>query len=104
MVNLSEMSADPVGPDSGDSRSSGQHLATVSHGGRFWDVYLEFVEDVHRLDTCRALLCFSAADGEDEPVRTTTIIIEPSYEEAVARARRFEEHHLVGLLRSSLPD
>lgn len=86
--------------------STGPHLATISHGGRFWDVYVEFTEDPRRHGTARALLCFSPADrGErEDPVRTTAIIIEPSREEAMARARTFEDHQLIGLLRSCLPE
>jgi hypothetical protein len=86
--------------------STGQHLATVSQGGRFWDVYVEFDDDPRRTDSFGARLCFSPADAEDgsEAVRTTTILIEPSYEEVLYRARAFESHQLVGLLRSCLPD
>ena len=85
--------------------TDGQHMATIGHEGRFWDVYLEFEDDPRRPESFRGLLCFFPADANEgeEPVRTTTIIIEPSYEEAVARARAFEDHQLVGLLRSSLP-
>ncbi|MBW3535036.1 MAG: hypothetical protein KY453_07455 [Gemmatimonadetes bacterium] len=96
----STRSPDPPSP------SSGQHLGMVSHEGRFWDVYLEFDDDPRRPDTSRARLCFSPSDlneGE-EPIRTATIIIEPSYEEAMRKARAFEDHHLVGLLRSARPD
>ncbi len=85
--------------------SSGQHLATVSHVGRFWDVYLEFEDDPRHLDRYRALLAYSPADraeGEDT-LRTIPIIVEPSYEEAVHRARNLEEHQLVAFLRSLLP-
>jgi len=86
--------------------SAGRHLATLSHEGRFWDVYLEFTDEPRSPDTCRARLCFSPADVDerDESKRTGTLIIEPSYEEAMARARQLDEHHLVGLLRSVLPD
>ena len=86
--------------------SQGQHLTTISHDGRFWDVYLEFDDDPRRPDSFRALLCFSAADREDEeePVRTATIIIEDSYEEAVAKARHFQDQQLSALLRSALPE
>jgi hypothetical protein len=89
-----------------DPPSTGPHLATVSHGGRFWDVYVEFAEHSRHPETWRALLCFSPADRSDgeESVRTAMIIIEDSYEEAMDRARRFEERQLVGLLRSCLPD
>ena len=41
---------------------------------------------------------------EGVPVRTTVIIIEESYEGAVARARGFDDRQLEGLLRSALPD
>lgn len=86
--------------------SDGSHLATISHGGRFWDVYLEFDDDPHRPESYRALLCFAPSDMNEgeSPVRTATIIIEPSYEEALAKARTFEDHQLSGLLRSCLPD
>ena len=86
--------------------SSGPHLASVSHAGRFWDVYVEFADDPRRPNAYRALLCFSPADRNDgeQPLRTTAIIVEPSYEEALARARALEEHQLVALLRSCLPD
>jgi hypothetical protein len=84
---------------------SGYHLATISHEGRFWDVYLEFDDDPRWPDTYRAMLCFfpgDPADGE-EPARTTTIIIEDSFEEAMRKAQAFENHQLQGLLRSVLP-
>lgn len=91
----------PAGPP-----SDGTHLATISHQGRFWDVYVEFVDDPRAQDTCRALLCFSPADQNqgEQALRTTTILVEPSYAEALARARAFEDHQLIGLLRSCLPD
>jgi len=86
--------------------SNGQHLATISHDGRFWEVYLEFNDDPRRPSNYRGLLCFSPADneGDDPALRTTAILIEDSYEEAVRKARAFEEHQLQGLLRSVLPD
>jgi hypothetical protein len=85
--------------------SSGQHLATVSHNGRFWDVYLEFEDDLRRPDAHRGLLVYSPADrAEGEKVlRTIPIIIEPSYEDAVRRAKDLEDHQLVAFLRSLLP-
>lgn len=84
----------------------GLHLATLAHGGRIWDAYLELVDDPHRPDTFRALLRFDSPDGgeADGAYRTGVIIVEPSYEEAVARARAFDERTLQGLLRSVLPD
>ena len=86
--------------------SPGQHLATISHDGRFWDVFVEFEQDPARAETYRALFCFSPSDlnAGERPTRTTTIIVESTYEEAIQKARNFEEHQLVGLLRSTLPD
>ncbi len=86
--------------------SRGEHVATVSHLGRFWDVFLEFADDPRRPDVFRGLLCFSPTDlNEGErAARTTAIIVESSYDAAVRKARGFEEHQLVGLLRSALPD
>jgi len=91
----------PVGPP-----SDGPHLATVSHLGHFWDVYIEIVDDPTRTDSVKGRLCFSSADDSSltGPVRTAPIIIEASYQEVIHKARAFEEHHLVGLLRSTLPD
>jgi len=91
----------PFGPP-----SDGPHLATVSHQGHFWDVYIEIVDDPTRTDSVQGRLCFSPADDTSlsGPVRTAAIIIEPSYQEVIHRARAFEEHQLVGLLRSTLPD
>lgn len=85
--------------------SSGHHLATIGHEGRFWDVYLEFEDDPRRPETYRGLLCFFPGDpGDDEAAaRTTTIIIENTFEEAMRKARELEDHQLQGLLRSVLP-
>lgn len=85
--------------------SESHHLATVPYEGRFWDVYLEFVDDPRRPDRCRGLLVFSAADGEEEeePARTTPIFIEDSFEKVLERARGLEQRDLVGFLRSVLP-
>lgn len=95
----------PRPPDAGPP-DQGHHLATVSHGGRFWDVYVEFDEDPSRQDSYGARLCFSPADSEEGvgSVRTATILIQPSYEEVLHRARTFEDHQLLGLLRSCLPE
>ena len=93
-------------PQEAPPPSDGPHVATISHGGRFWDVYVEFDDDPRHPETYRALLCFSPSDlneGES-PFRTAAIIIEPSYEEALAKARAFEDHQLAGLLRSCLPE
>ncbi len=83
-----------------------QHLATVGHEGRFWDVYMEFEDDPSQPRTCRARFRFDPADlNEGEtPAHTATIIIEPSYEDAMRKARSFADHQLVALLRSALPD
>jgi hypothetical protein len=77
------------------------HLATVSHEGRFWDVYLE-IQEAERRGPARGRLAFSAADGEQDPVRTAVIFIEPTEDEVLRRAREFDAHRLVGLLRSCL--
>lgn len=92
-------------PESEPSHSQGQHMATISHQGRFWEVYLEFDNDPTCPDSFRGLLSFFPADANDGEVavRTGTIIIENSYEEALAKARTFEEPQLAGLLRSCLP-
>ncbi len=85
--------------------SPGRHLATISHEGRFWDVYLEFEEDPRRPETHRALLCYFPGDPaeDEEGVRTATIIIEDSMEEAMHKARSMDDVQLQALLRSSLP-
>lgn len=83
--------------------TSGRHLATISHDGRFWDVFLEFADDPRRPASFRGLLCFCPVDLNDAeaPVRTTALIIEDSYEAAIAAAHRFGDHELQGLLRSA---
>ena len=86
--------------------SRGQHLATISYDGRFWDVFVEFEQDPASAETHRALICFSPSDLNDveRPTRTTTLIVESTYGEAIRKAQSFEEHQLVALLRSTLPD
>ena len=91
-------------PSRPTAASSGQHVSTISHDGRFWDVYLEFTNDPRQPSSYRGLLCFSPADGDTNARRTTTIIIEDSYEEALRKAQAMDEHQLQGLLRSVLPD
>lgn len=84
----------------------GIHIATLAHGGRIWDAFLEYDGDPHRPEVHRARIRFepaNPAEGEG-PVRTTVIIIEDSHEEAVARARGLDDRQLEGLLRSCLPD
>jgi len=99
------MNAAPPNP-SPPPPSSGHHLATISHEGRFWDVYVEFEDDPRRPTSFRALLCFFPGDpgDEEEASRTTVIIIENSYEDAMLKARGLDERQLQGLLRSVLPD
>lgn len=88
------------------SPSSGHHLATISHDGRFWDVFLEFEDDPRHPGTHRALLCYFPGDpGEEEgALRTGTLIIEESFEAAMQKARSLEEVQLQAILRSALPD
>ena len=85
--------------------SQGQHLATISHEGRFWEVHLEFEDDPRLPTSHRARFCFTPADMDEgeEPVRTATVIIEETFEEACRKARSFEEYQLQGFLRSTLP-
>jgi len=86
--------------------SQGLHVATIGHLGRFWDVFLELADDPRRPEAYRGLLCFSPSDRNEgeEAKRTTVIFVEPSYEAAVRKAKGLEEHQLLGLLRSVLPD
>lgn len=92
-------------PSADPPASPGSHLTTISHEGRFWEVYLEFEDETTASDTYRAALRFVPADQNDgeESLRTAAIIIEYSYEEAVAKARSFSDRQLAGLLRSLLP-
>lgn len=78
------------------------HLTTFAHEGRFWEVYLEFVEDSRHPDSVRARLRFvpTGQGGNEEPERTAVIIIEPTPEEAVLAARALDRHHLAAMLRS----
>ena len=91
-------------PASGSAPSL--HVATIAHDGRIWDAYLEFEPDLLRPTTYRAKLRFEppSSDGGPGPAETTVIIIEESYEDAVAKARSFDDRQLQGLLRSTLPD
>ncbi len=97
------MSATSV-PPAGEHASRGQHLATITHDGRFWDAYLE-LEEVTLPESHRGRLAFSPIDqGPEEAVlRTSTVIIEPSREAALRSADRLDTYHLVALLRSLLP-
>lgn len=82
--------------------STGVHLTTFTHEGRFWDVFLKVVEDPVDPDSCRARLCFLPTDrgDHDEPVQTAVVIIEPSYPEALEVARGYDRYHLSAMLRS----
>ncbi|MDA0327681.1 MAG: hypothetical protein O2958_01520 [Gemmatimonadetes bacterium] len=84
----------------------GLHVATIAHAGLIWDAYLDFENDLHRPTVFRGLLRFEPPTGDSgfAPARTTVIIIEASYEEAVGKARSFDDRQLQGLLRSALPD
>lgn len=84
---------------------SGSHLATISHDGRFWEVYLDFEDDHTHRTSHRGFLRFAPADGEaEDSVRTATILIEQTDQAVVAKARSLGDHMLVALLRSVLPD
>jgi hypothetical protein len=98
------MSAIPT--DSPRDANGGMHLATIAHDGLLWDAYLAFDDNPHAPTTFRARVRFNRA-GEDGPgsvTQTTVIIIEDSYEAAIAKARAFDSRQLEGLLRSALPD
>lgn len=84
----------------------GLHLATIAHEGVIWDAYLDFEEDDHRPATYRARVRFDPPTLADGPssTQTTVIIIEETYEEAVKRARLFDDRQLQNLLRSTLPE
>jgi hypothetical protein len=89
----------------------GLHIATIAHEGLIWDAYLDFEDDPRRPTSHRARFRFEPPTPEEEvedeggpaPAETTYIIIEDSYEEAVAKARSFDDRQLQGLLRSALP-
>lgn len=85
---------------------AGLHVATIAHGGLLWDAYLEFADDPRRPRSFRGRFRFERAgpDGAGVTAQTAVIIIEESYEEAVARARGMDDRQLEGLLRSALPD
>ena len=89
----------------GDSSGRGHHLATITHDGRFWDVYVELEDDAAHPGTHRGRIAFAPVDaGEgEESLRTADVIIEPSPEDALGSAQRLDTHHLVALLRSLLP-
>jgi hypothetical protein len=98
------MSASQPRPSAPDTH--GLHLATIAHEGLIWDAYLDLENDLHRPTSFRGLLRFEPPAGNEgpEPTQTGMIIIEVSHEEAVAKARSFDDRQLQGLLRSALPD
>ena len=83
----------------------GLHVATIAHDGLLWEAYLELADDPRRPRSFRGRLRFERAgsDGAAVAHQTAVIIIEDSYEEAVARARGMDDRQLEGLLRSVLP-
>ena len=93
-------------PQHSQDPAPGLHVATIAHDGVICDAYLDFQNDLHRPTTYRGLIRFEPPSGQDGPpsTQTTVIIIEDSYEEAVAKARSFDDRQLQGLLRSTLPE
>jgi hypothetical protein len=85
---------------------AGLHIATIAHGGLLWEAFLVLADDARRPGSARGRLRFERT-GPDvvlQTAETTVIIIEESYEEAVAKARIMDDRQLEGLLRSALPD
>ena len=103
---MSGDSLPPQGPpqDPTPPAPRGQHLTTLSHEGRFWDAYLEFDDGPSRPDAYRARFVFSPGDPGDREglAKTAFIIIEPTFEAAVRKARSFTDRQLADLLRSCL--
>ena len=97
---VSSMTLTPSNP------RQGVHVATIAHQGSIWDVYLDLEGHVHPATAHRASLRFEPPTGSEEQrsASTTVLIIEDSYEEAIAKARSFDDRQLQGLLRSALPD
>jgi hypothetical protein len=93
-------------PHRAPTPSQGLHVATVAHDGLLWEAYLDFQNDPRRPAAFRASLRFDVAggDGTVHSARTAVIIIEDSYEEAIAKARAMDDRVLTSLLRSALPD
>ncbi len=90
-------------PQSGEeSPAQGMHVTTFTHEGRFWEVFLELVDEPTDPDSCRARLCYVPSDRaeHEEPVRTAVIFIEPTEHEAFQAARALDRYHLTALLRS----
>lgn len=96
----------PAQRGTGAAEPAGLHLATIAHAGLLWEAFLEFTDEPRLPRSFRARFRFQrpGADGVPVTTHTTVIIIEDSYEEAVARARRMDDRQLEDLLRSTLPD
>ena len=93
-------------PHHASESAPGLHITTIAHEGLLWDAYLDFEDDPRQPHSFRGRLRFNQAGGEEDPAvtQTTVIIIEESYEEAVAKARSFDDRQLQALLRSTLAD
>lgn len=106
LLAMAPTSIPPSGLESSDDDSADPsmdlHLTTFTHEGRFWEVYLEFVEDSRDPESARARLCFVPTDQDEneEPERTAVIIIEPTPVDAVRAARALDRYHLAAMLRS----
>jgi hypothetical protein len=90
----------------GSAQPPGLHVATIAHAGLLWDAYLEFADDPRTPGSFRGRIRFDrpGPGGASVSTQTAVIIIEDSYEEAVAKARGMDDRQLEGLLRSALPD
>ncbi len=86
-----------------EEAADGLHLTTLTHEGRFWDVFVEFVDAPGQINSHRARLCFVPGDRADRrrPARTAVIIIEPSADAALDHARSLTQHEIVAMLRSA---
>lgn len=93
-------------PNHSPESAKGLHVATIAHEGQLWDVYLDFVDQPNDPVHYRGRIRFNQAGGDAKgtPTQTTVIIIEESYESAIAKARTFDERQLQAMLRSTLPD
>ena len=105
----SKAEQEPASPASKEARAGdggplrGLHIATLTHEGRFWDAFVELVDDPGRPEQ-QARLCFVPADGagDETPARTAVIIIEPTVDEALAQARSLTQHQMSAMLRSAI--
>jgi hypothetical protein len=96
-------------PQSRAPDPNGLHVATIAHDGLLWETYLELDDDPHRPASFLGRLRFdvagaAGAGGGPTSTQTTVIIIEDSYEAAVAKARAMDDRVLESLLRSALPN